>query len=114
MEQQANQPIKQKSRVLPVVIAVFVSLAVVGGIAYEAYNQKKEEFDRKEADYLEQLADLREKSTDLEAEKAATAARIEEINQQLLDLASRLTASGTASSTATTTPDTTATSSEPR
>jgi len=98
--QATSQP---KAAAWPVVVAVVITLLIVGGIAYEAYNQKSEEFSKKEIELRNNVSNLETKSANLEQEKSGIASQLESFKQQLLDLTAKLTATSTATSTATTT-----------
>lgn len=103
MEQPIKQTVKQKSSALPVFIAVVITLAVVGGIAYEAYQQKSTEFKQTESDLRKEVSDLRNRADSLDLEKTTAISQFDELKKQLVDLTAKLTASTTASSTASTT-----------
>jgi len=102
--QAAPQPkVQTRAAAWPVAVAVVITLLIVGGIAYEAYNQKSEEFSKKEIELRNNVSNLETKSANLEQEKSGIASQLEAFKQQLLDLTVKLTATTTATSTATTT-----------
>lgn len=103
-KQPKPQPAAQsKAAAWPVVVAVVITLLIVGGIAYEAYNQKSDEFSKKEIELRNNLSNEEQKAATLEQEKSSITSQLETFKQQLLDLTAKLTATTTATSTATTT-----------
>lgn len=107
--QPAAQPkVRSKAAAWPIVVAVVVTLLIVGGIAYEAYNQKSDEFSKKEIELRNTLSNLETKSATLEQEKSGITSQLETFKQQLLDLTAKFTATSTGTSTASSTATTTA------
>ena len=101
IKQPKPQPAAQpRAAAWPVVVAVVITLLIVGGIAYEAYTQKSDEFSKKEIELRNTLSNLETKS---EQEKSGIVSQLETFKQQLLDLTAKLTATTTATSTASTT-----------
>ncbi len=99
MEQATPTPQAPKKSSLSVFVAIVATLAVVGGIAYEAYQQKKDSFIEKEGQLQQEVADLQEKAGTLEQEKQSIFGQVEDLKKQLADFAAKFTSTSSASST---------------